>query len=82
MKKLFLILALFVLSCSNDNEQPQEQQQETCYQIISRGYDARGNFIIVKISNYNNKRYSVSNYQNYINQSKICEPINLTEQPL
>lgn len=81
MKKLFIVLALGLFSCSADkSEEP--QQTETCYNIIARGYDSRGDYIIINYSSFNQKRYSVDNYLDYIGQAKICEPINLTEQPL
>lgn len=80
MKRLFLILLFALFSCSSDDiEQP---QQEECYTILSRGVDARGNFIIVKISNYNNKRYKVDDYQDYIGVNKICYLTNLIEEQL
>lgn len=81
MKKLLLILALVFISCSAD-ETTETQSEQTCYTIIARGVDGRGNYIIVKYADFVNKRYEVSNYQDYLNQSKICTPINLNEQPL
>jgi len=85
MKKLLLILAVvFVLAligCSAE-EATEPTQTQTCYNILARGYDDRGDYIIVKISNFVQKRYSVGNYLEYINQDKVCEPINLTEQEL
>ena len=81
MKKLLFILAIVLVSCSAD-ETKQTVEEQNCYSIISRGFDSRGNFIIINYSNFVQKRYSVSDYQDYINQSQLCEPINLTEQPL
>ncbi|MFM2204568.1 MAG: hypothetical protein RLZZ605_1532 [Bacteroidota bacterium] len=80
MKKLFIILVLTLVSCSTDSE-PQQTQSE-CYTIIARGIDARGNYIIINYGGFAQKRYSVENYLDWINQTKICEPITLTEQPL
>lgn len=81
MKKLFILFIFILNSCSTEKtEEP--TPQTTCYNIIARGIDNRGNYIIIKYADYQNKRYSVSNYQDYINQSQLCEPINLTEQPL
>ena len=48
MKRVFLILLFALFSCSSD--EITEPQQNDCYTILSRGVDARGNFIIVKIS--------------------------------
>lgn len=80
MKQILLILLFTLFSCSSE-EIPEPQQAE-CYQILSRGYDVRGNFIIVKFSDFNNKRYKVNNYQDYIGQNQICDFTNLIEQPL
>ena len=82
MKRLILILVFALFSCSTDDVQDEPQGSQTCYTILSRGYDDRGNFIIVQISNYNNKRYKVTNYQNYIGVNQICDLSNLIEQPL
>lgn len=79
MKKLFLILAITLVSCTTDKVE--NNPQNNCYDIIARGYDNRGNYIIIKY-NSENKRYMVGNYLDWINQTQICEPINLTEQPL
>lgn len=81
MKKILLLLVLFMVSCSSD-EQPTVEPEQTCYRIIARGFDGRGDYIIVKYGNYDNKRFAVSNYMDYLNQTEICEPINLTEQQL
>jgi len=82
MKKLLIVLAFFLFACSSDETETDPNQNNTCYPILSRGYDARGNFIIVKISNYNNKRYKVTNYMDYIGVNEICDLSNLIEQPL
>lgn len=81
MKHLFIILSLALFSCSSDDTQ-KEQPQPTCYKIISRGLDSRGNYIIINYSSYGQKRYEVNNYLDYLGQNEICEPINLTEQAL
>lgn len=81
MKKILFILTFVLFSCSTD-KLDNEQQQETCYNIIARGYDNRGDFIIIKYSNYNNRRYKVANYLDWINTNKLCEPITLTQEPL
>lgn len=80
MKKLLFILAVVLIGCSAEDKQP--ETQSTCYKIVARGFDERGDYIIVKYGNYNNKRYKVNNYLDYLNQTEICEPINLTEQTL
>jgi hypothetical protein len=80
MKRLFLILLFALFSCSSD--EITEPQQNECFTILSRGIDARGDFIIVKFSDFNNKRYKVNNYQDYININQICDFTNLIEQPL
>jgi hypothetical protein len=80
MKKMFLILLFALFSCSSD--EITEPQQAECYTILSRGVDSRGDFIIVKFSDFNNKRYKVNNYQEYININQICDFTNLIEQPL
>lgn len=80
MKRVFLILLFALFSCSSD--EITEPQQNDCYTILSRGVDARGNFIIVKISDYNNKRYKVDDYQDYIGVNKICDLTNLIEEQL
>lgn len=80
MKKHILILAIFFISCSSD-EVDLGTTEPTCYAIMSRGYDARGNFIIVRYNEVN-KRYKVYNYQNYIGLDEICDLSNLIEQPL
>jgi hypothetical protein len=80
MKKIFIILLFALFSCSSD--EITEPQQAECYAILSRGVDARGDFIIVKFSDFNNKRYKVNNYQEYININQICDFTNLIEQPL
>ncbi len=81
MKKIFILFILILNSCSSDSAE-QTQPDLTCYNIIARGYDNRGNYIIIKYANFVNKRYLVDDYLNYINQTKICEPINLIEQEL
>lgn len=82
MKKLFILaIVLLTVACSSENEKQTEQPQK-CYTIISRGYDERGDFIIIKYANYTNKRYQVNNYLDWISQTELCEPINLTEQQL
>jgi hypothetical protein len=82
MKKLLIVLVFFFFACSSDETDQNPNQNENCYPILSRGYDARGNFIIVKISDFNNKRYQVANYQDYIGVNEICDLSNLIEQPL
>jgi len=83
MKKLFILFIIILNSCtSNEDAQTPQQAEPTCYSILGRGYDERGHFIIVKISNFNNKRYQVENYQDWLNRFKICEPITLTQQQL
>ena len=83
MKKLFILFIIIVNSCTaNEDAQTLPQADSTCYPILGRGYDERGHFIIVKISNFNNKRYQVTNYQDWLNRFKICEPITLTQQQL
>lgn len=83
MKKLILLLAIFFISCSPDEiKQEQYQYQHTCYKILSRGDDDRGNFIIIKYQEFNNKRYQVDNYKDYIGKNEICDLSNLIEQPL
>lgn len=82
MKKLiFLFTLLFAFGCSPDEEKKVVQHQ-TCYNIIARGYDERGDYIIIKYESFNNKRYSVTNYQDYIGKTQICDLSNLIEQPL
>lgn len=81
MKKLFILFILILNSCSSDTAE-QNQPDATCYPIIARGSDLRGDYIIINYSNYNQKRYLVDDYMQYINQSKLCEPITLIEQPL
>jgi len=81
MKKLFIILALTLFSCSSD-ETTEQVQENKCYQIISKGFDSRGDFIIINYSSFEQKRYQVGDYLEYLNQSTICEPINLTQQAL
>jgi hypothetical protein len=80
MKKIFLILLFTLFSCSSD--EITNTQQAECYTILGRGIDARGDFIIVKFSDFNKKRYKVNNYQEYININQICDFTNLIEQPL
>lgn len=80
MKQILLILLFTLFSCSS--EEIHEQQKSECYRILSRGYDNRGDFIIVKFSDFNNKRYKVNNYQDYIGKNQICDFTNLIEQPL
>jgi hypothetical protein len=83
MKKLFILFIIILNSCTaNEDMQTPPQAEPTCYPILGRGYDERGHFIIVKISNFNNKRYQVTNYQDWLNKFKICEPITLTQQQL
>jgi hypothetical protein len=83
MKKLFILFIIILNSCTSDEvAQTTPQDEPTCYSILGRGYDERGHFIIVKISNFNNKRYQVTNYQDWLNRFKICEPITLTQQQL
>ena len=81
MKKLFIILALTVISCSTDKP-TDATSQNNCYQIIAKGIDNRGDYIIIKYTTNTQRRYKVDNYLNYLQQSTICEPINLTQQPL
>lgn len=81
MKKLILFIAILFISCSTDEIKEEVQiVNPTCYPIVSRGFDNRGNFIIVKFGNFNNKRYKVDNYQDYINVNQICDLTNLIEQ--
>jgi hypothetical protein len=83
MKRIFILFIIILNSCSTDEvAQTTPQAEPTCYQILARGYDERGHYIIVKISNFNNKRYQVTNYQDWLNKFKICEPITLTQQQL
>jgi hypothetical protein len=83
MKKIILLLVLFMVSCTTDEViQIPTKNEPTCYPILGRGYDERGHFIIVKISNFNNKRYQVTNYQEWLNKYEICEPITLTQEHL
>jgi hypothetical protein len=81
MKNLFIVLALGLFSCSSDGS-GETQPDATCYDIIARGEDLRGDYIIIKYGNFNNKRYSVADFMEYLDQQKLCEPINLIEQPL
>lgn len=83
MKKILILFIIILNSCSNDEVTKFPQTvEETCYTIIARGYDERGNYIIIKISDFNNKRYQVQNYQNWSKTIKLCEPITLIQQPL
>ncbi len=50
--------------------------------IVTRGYDERGNFIIIKYESFNNKRYKVNNYLDYVGKTEVCDLSNLIEQPL
>jgi|LakMenEpi03Aug12_release.lakeMendotaPanAssembly.Ray.scaffolds.fasta_scaffold571242_2 hypothetical protein len=81
MKKLLILLLFTLLGCSGQDTE-QTQPDATCYDIIAKGYDERGNYIIINYANFNQKRYKVEDYYNYINQSQLCEPITLTQQPL
>ncbi len=81
MKKLFIILALGLFSCQAE-KQEEVKPELNCYNILARGTDSRGDYIIINYSDYNQKRYKVDNYLEYLNKSTICEPINLTQQPL
>jgi len=78
MKNIFILLTFVLFSCSSE-EQPTPEVSKTCYNILARGTDQQGDFIIIKYSNYTQKKYSVSNYLDYLNVTKICEPINLTQ---
>jgi len=78
MKNIFILLTFVFFSCSSE-EQPASEVPLTCYNILARGTDQQGDFIIIKYSNYTQKKYSVSNYLDYLNLTKICEPINLTQ---
>jgi len=80
MKKLLIILALTLFSCSSDSEPT--TPETNCYRIIARGIDERGNYIIINVSDFNQRRYLVPNYLDYLGQSQLCEPITLTQQPL
>ena len=81
MKKLIIILAIFFISCSTD-EIEQSQPEQICYTILAKGYDERGNFIIIKYESFNNRRYKVNNYLDYVGKNTICDLSNLTEQSL
>lgn len=81
MKKLLIVLAFGLFSCSSDStEEP--TPVATCYNILARGYDSRGNYIIINYQDFIQRRYKVDNYQDYIGQPQLCEPITLIEQPL
>ncbi len=82
MKKLLIVLVFGLFSCSADKSEETPPQPKSCYNILTRGYDDRGDYIIIKYANFVQKRYSVTNYQDYIGQSQLCEPITLTEQNL
>lgn len=82
MKRLILILVFALFSCSTDDVQDEPQVNQTCYQIMSRGYDARGNYIIIRFEANVNKRYKVEDYRDYLGQQQICDLTNLIEQPL
>jgi len=78
MKNIFILLTFVLFSCSSE-EQAISEVPKTCYNILARGTDQQGDFIIIKYSNYTQKKYSVSNYLDYLNTPTICEPINLTQ---
>lgn len=78
MKNIFILLAFVLFSCSSE-EQTTTEVPKTCYNILARGTNQQGDFIIIKYSNYTQKKYSVSNYLDYLNVNNICEPINLTQ---
>ena len=80
MKKLLLILAVVLVSCSAEDTTQTEQQD--CYRILARGEDSRGDYIIINYQDFIQRRYKVDNYLDYLNKTEICEPINLTEQQL
>jgi hypothetical protein len=82
MKKLLIVLAFGLFSCSSDSTESTPVQEETCYNIIARGYDERGNYIIINYANFVQRRYAVSDYQQWLNQTQLCEPITLTQQQL
>ncbi len=82
MKKLLIISSFILFGCSTDKSETKQPQQQTCYHIISKGIDARGNYIIINYSNFAQKRYLVDDYTDYLNQTELCEPITLTQQPL
>jgi len=81
MKKILLLIAILCLSCSSDDA-PIIESEPTCYKILSRGSDNRGDFIIIKYQNYTNRRYEVNNYLDYVGRTQVCEPINLMQQEL
>ena len=80
MKRLILILVFTLFSCSTEQVE-QTQEEQTCYRILSKGFDSRGNFIIIKY-NDEQRRYQVEDYQYYIGRNEICDLSNLTQQPL
>ena len=83
MKKIFILFIIILNSCTtNDVEQLPPIVDETCYPIIARGYDERGNFIIIKYQSNTNKRYKVTDFRDYLGQNQICDLSNLIEQPL
>ena len=81
MKKLLIVLAFGLFSCSSDSTES-TPPEATCYNIIARGYDERGDFIIINYASFVHKRYAVTNYLDYLNQTQLCEPITLIQQPL
>jgi hypothetical protein len=80
MKKLLIVLAFGFFSCSSSDDST--PQPETCYNIIARGTTPNGDFIIIKYSNYVQKKYAVTNFLDYLNKTQLCEPITLTQIPL
>jgi hypothetical protein len=79
MKKLLIVLAFGLFSCSSDDNSNNEPK---CYDITLSGLDVRGHYIVVRIKTNVFRRYQVANYLDYVGQEQLCEPINLTQQPL
>jgi hypothetical protein len=81
MKKLLIVLAFGLFSCSSSDDSTPAQEAK-CYTILARGTSPDGDFIIIKYENFVQKKYAVANYLDWLNQTKLCEPITLTEIPL
>lgn len=74
MKSILLFIAMLFISCSTDEiSQPKEVIfTGDCYKIISVGSDSDGGFLILKTGQFTSERYNVSNYNDYLRKSEIC----------
>lgn len=86
MRTLIFLLASLAVSCTAEPVKTTPINiTSDCGTIVATGEDQRGDYIEVRMPNYNSSqkdRYQVPNYLDYQINQQICDFTGLVKQPL